>query len=221
MPGFARPKQLREAVYEHLKALLLSGAYPPGARLSEVALAEVLGASRTPIREAFQRLAKEGLLELLPGRGARVRRFAPEEVEEVYGVRALLEGEAAREAALKATPEGLEELERLLQAIDEAPPQDHLEQMRRDLEFHKALVRLSGNRTLYRLYEDLLSPLALVRAAEPTRSQDPETRRQHRAILEALRRRNAEEAKRAVERHLAYFRDLVRRQLLQKEEGWT
>ncbi|MER3603137.1 MAG: GntR family transcriptional regulator, partial [Thermus sp.] len=64
MPSFARPKQLREAVYEHLKALLLSGAYPPGARLSEVALAEALGASRTPIREAFQRLAKEGLLEL-------------------------------------------------------------------------------------------------------------------------------------------------------------
>lgn len=217
MLSFARPKQLREAVYDHVKALLLSGAYPPGARLSEVALAQTLGASRTPVREALMRLAEEGLVELVPGKGARVRVFTPEEVEEVYTVRALLEGEAAKEAALRATPEGLRGLERLLQAIDEAPPEDHLEQMRRDLEFHQALVRLSGNRTLFRLYEDLLSTLALIRAAEPTRSQDPETKSQHRAILEALLSRDAEEAKRAVERHIAYFRDLVQKKFW--EEG--
>ena len=111
----------------------------------------------------------------------------------------------------------LAELERLLQAIDEAPREDYPEQMRRDLEFHRALVRLSGNRTLYRLYEDLLATLALARSALPTLSQDEATRREHRAILEALLRRDPEEARRAVEAHVFRFRDLVVGRL--REEG--
>ena len=201
--GFRRPNQVREAVYRHLKDLLLSGRFSPGERLSEPLLAQELGVSR------LMRLAEEGLVELVPGKGARVRVFAPEEVEEVYGVRALLEGEAAREAALRATPWELAELERLLQAIDEALREDYPEQMRRDLEFHRALVRLSGNRTLYRLYEDLLATLALARSALPTLSQDEATRREHRAILEALLHRDPEGARRAVEAHVFRFRDLV------------
>ena len=207
--GFRRPNQVREAVYRHLKDLLLSGRFAPGERLSEPLLAQELGVSRTPVREALMRLAEEGLVELVPGRGARVRVFAPEEVEEVYGVRALLEGEAAREAALRAMPWELDALEERLRAIDEASPEDYPEQMRRDLEFHRALVRLSGNKTLYRLYEDLLSSLALVRSALPTLSQEETTRKEHRAILEALRRRDPEGAKRAVEAHVFRFRDLV------------
>lgn len=207
--GFRRPNQVREAVYRHLKDLLLSGRFAPGERLSEPLLAQELGVSRTPVREALMRLAEEGLVELVPGRGARVRIFSPEEVEEVYGVRALLEGEAAREAALRATPWELADLEARLKAIDEAPPEDYPEQMRRDLEFHRALVRLSGNKTLYRLYEDLLSSLALVRSTLPTLSQEETTRKEHQAILEALRRRDPEGAKRVVEAHVYRFRDLV------------
>ncbi len=211
--GFRRPNQVREAVYRHLKDLLLSGRFAPGERLSEPLLAQDLGVSRTPVREALMRLAEEGLVELVPGKGARVKAFTPEEVEEVYGVRALLEGEAAREAALRVTPWELAELSRMLRAIDEAPREDYPEQMRRDLEFHRALVRLSGNRTLYRLYEDLLATLALARSALPTLSQDEATRREHRAILEALSRRDPEGARRAVEAHVYRFRDLVVRRL--------
>ena len=82
--GFRRPNQVREAVYRHLKDLLLSGRFSPGERLSEPLLAQELGVSRTPVREALMRLAEEGLVELVPGKGARVRVFAPEEVEEVW-----------------------------------------------------------------------------------------------------------------------------------------
>ncbi len=207
--AFHRPHQVREAVYRHLKGLILSGRLLPGAKLSEPALAQDLGVSRTPIREALVRLSEEGLVELLPGRGARVRRLSPEEVEEVYQVRALLEGEAAKEAALRASRGELGELEALLQAIDEAPPEDYPEQMRRDLEFHRALVRLSGNRTLLRLYEDLLSALALARSTLPTLSQEERTRREHWAILEALRARDPEGARKAVEAHVHRFKALV------------
>jgi len=211
--GFRRPNQVREAVYRHLKDLLLSGRFAPGERLSEPLLAQDLGVSRTPVREALMRLAEEGLVELVPGKGARVRAFTPEEVEEVYRVRALLEGEAAREAALRATPWELEELSGLLRAIDEAPEEDYPEQMRRDLEFHRALVRLSGNRTLYRLYEDLLATLALARSALPTLSQEERTRAEHRAILEALSHRDPEGARRAVEAHIERFKRLVLQRL--------
>jgi len=212
---FRRPNQVREAVYGHLKALLLSGRFAPGERLSEPLLAKELGVSRTPVREALMRLSEEGLVELVPGKGARVRAFTPEEVEEVYGVRALLEGEAARQAALRATSWELSQLEAALRAIDEAPREDYPEQMRRDLEFHRALVRLSGNRTLLRLYEDLLATLALARSAVPMLSQDEATRREHRAILRALKERDPEGAKRAVEAHVYRFRDLVVRRLLE------
>lgn len=75
--GFRRPNQVREAVYRHLKERLLSGRFAPGERLSEPLLAQELGVSRTPVREALMRLAEEGLVELVPGRGARVRTFCP------------------------------------------------------------------------------------------------------------------------------------------------
>lgn len=97
------------------------GASPPGRRLSEPLLAKELGVSRTPVREALMRLSEEGLVELVPGKGARVRAFTPEEVDEVYGVRALLEGEAAREAALRATPWELSQLEELLKSHRRGP----------------------------------------------------------------------------------------------------
>ena len=67
--GFRRPNQVREAVYRHLKDLLLSGRFSPGERLSEPLLAQELGVSRTPVREALMRLAEEGLVELVPGKG--------------------------------------------------------------------------------------------------------------------------------------------------------
>ncbi len=217
--GFHRPHPVREAVYRHLKDLLLAGRFAPGERLSEPLLAQTLGVSRTPIREALVRLAEEGLVELIPGRGARVRRFSPEEVEEVYGVRALLEAEAARALALRAGPEEVGALEALLLAIDQAPKEDYPEQMRRDLDFHRALVRLSGNRTLYRLYEDLLALLSLIRNTLPTLSQAEETRREHWAILEALRARDPEGAARAVVAHIERFKRLVLQAL--GGEAWT
>ena len=75
-----RPLLIREAVYDRLKSAIVEGELAPGARMLEVELAEKLGVSRTPVREALVRLAQEGLAELLPGRGARVRVLSPAEV---------------------------------------------------------------------------------------------------------------------------------------------
>ena len=105
MLEFERPNSIREAAYKHLRDAILSGLLAPGKRVSEPAIAEQLGLSRTPIREALQYLAKEGLVEMVPNKGARVRQLALKEIKEVYQVRAFLEAEGARLAAIYCNPQ--------------------------------------------------------------------------------------------------------------------
>lgn len=209
MVQFQRPHSVREAAYAHLRGAILMGVLSPGARISEPGLAQELGVSRTPVREALQRLAQEGLVELLPGKGARVRVLSAEEVREVYDVRALLEGEAAAWAAENATEVELHRLERLLQALDALPKEAYAQQMQVDLDFHTALVGAAHNKTLARIYADLRSSLTLVRSFQQTLSQHPKTRQQHQSILLALKSRNPTKAAEAARAHVRYFRDLV------------
>ncbi len=219
MADFQRPHSVREAAYAHLRGSILAGVLPPGTRIFELSLAQELGISRTPVREALQRLSQEGLVELLPGRGARVRILSPEEVREVYDVRAMLEGEAAFLAAQNATLEELDTLEALLRTLDSLPAEDYTRQMQTDFDFHTALVAAAHNKTLARIYADLRSSLTLVRSIQRTLSQHPQTREQHQAILEALKARSPEKAAQAARAHVGYFRDLVLQSL--KEQAWT
>ncbi|ADH64954.1 transcriptional regulator, GntR family [Allomeiothermus silvanus DSM 9946] len=219
MTEFQRPRSVREAAYAHLREAILGGRLVPGERISEPGLAETLGISRTPVREALQRLAQEGLVELVPAKGARVRVLRPEEVREVYEVRALLEAEAARLAARHASLDELSHLAGLLAALDSIPRECYLEQMQVDFEFHTRLVEAAHNRTLARIYGDLRSSLALVRSFQQTLSQHPKTRQQHQNILHALRQRDPEQAALAAREHVLYFRDIVTRAI--KEPSWT
>lgn len=219
MTEFQRPRSVREAAYNHLREAILGGRLVPGERISEPGLAESLGISRTPVREALQRLSQEGLVELVPAKGARVRVLSREEVREVYEVRALLEAEAARLAAQHATPDELSRLAGLLEALDRIPRDQYPEQMQVDFEFHTRLVEAAHHRTLARIYGDLRSSLALVRAFQQTLSQHPKTREQHQKILHALFRRDPSEAARAAQEHVLYFRDIVTQAV--KEPSWT
>jgi len=213
MTQFQRPYSVREAAYAYLRGAILAGALLPGARISEPGLAQELGISRTPVREALHRLAQEGLVELLPGRGARVRVLSVEEVREVYDVRALIEGEAAALAAQNATEAELNRLEQLLQELDALPDEAYAQQMRVDFDFHTSLVEAAHNKTLARIYADLRSSLTLIRSFLQTLSQHPKTREQHQAIVSALRARNPAMASEAVRAHVRYFRDLVMQSL--------
>ncbi|WP_027893784.1 MULTISPECIES: GntR family transcriptional regulator [Calidithermus] len=222
MTEFQRPSSVREAAYLHLREAILGGTLLPGTRISEPGLAESLGISRTPVREALQRLSQEGLVELSPNKGARVRVITPQEVREVYEVRALLEAEGARLAAQRASEAELEALAQRLEALDRIPAEQYPEQMRVDFEFHSLLMEASHNRTLARVYQDLRSGLALVRAHQQTLSQHPKTREQHRQILQALQAREAERAARAAKAHVLYFMEVVL-EAAQRQGGqqWT
>src|ERR1700751_760948 len=112
----ARPTPLRQAVYDALAEMIASGSLKPGQHLVESELAEHLGVSRQPIREALQRLAVEGWVELRPAYGAYVHVPTAEEVAQLLGVRSVLEAYSAREAAQHATKERIARLRELYEA---------------------------------------------------------------------------------------------------------
>ena len=208
-----RPTLVREAAYERLKAALARGELAPGARLFEPELAGLLGVSRTPVREALMRLAQEGLVELLPGRGARVRVLSPDEVAEVYEVRAALEAEAARLAALRASPAAKAALAEAEAELNRIPPEDVAAQTAADARFHAALVAASGNRELERLFHQLDAKLALARRYSSDENQSPKTLAEHRAILEAILAGDPDRAAAAARAHIERFKALVARRL--------
>lgn len=108
-----RPRPLHEEVVDRLRDMIVEGEIDPGARLQEIDLGQALGVSRTPIREALKLLATEGLVELLPGRGARVSRQTPEAVMELFEVISGLERLAAELAAVRMTARDLERMQKL------------------------------------------------------------------------------------------------------------
>ncbi|MGP4025967.1 GntR family transcriptional regulator [Actinomadura sp. 3N407] len=109
-----------DRVYTRLRADILDGVHPPGTRLGEAELAEATGSSRTPVREALRKLEVEGLVEILPHRGARVPGWTPDDLEEIYELRMLLEGAAARRAATRVEPKDTDRMAELCDLIEQA-----------------------------------------------------------------------------------------------------
>lgn len=160
------PAGSRRPAYEALRAGIVAGRYAPGEWLREGALAEGLGLSRTPVREALRALAAEGLVELVHNRGARVVRWTAEDVEETYRLRALLEGEAAALAARRATPLQVEALAQAhaayAQSIGDGRPA--VEQAARNDAFHAAVLDAAASPRLVALHALVTSAPLVARA---------------------------------------------------------
>ncbi len=142
-----------DAIVEGIKA----GRYAPGQRLVEVDLTTELGVSRGPLREALGRLAAEGILDIVPYRGAVVRRLTRDDVVDLFRIRQLLEGEAARLAATRIDDaDHRARLERAIAAVDGYRENgDSIAYMDENSRFHQAIVELSGNQLLSRLIGQL------------------------------------------------------------------
>ncbi|MGY2082407.1 GntR family transcriptional regulator [Blastococcus sp. SYSU DS0539] len=141
-----------ERVLQELRELILAGALAPGARLGEVELAERLGVSRTPVREALTRLAAEGLVEVVPNRGARVATWTVAELEGVFDLRLSLEPQLTGAAVPNASPRDVEELDELARrmlAVGSPGPGQNLDALvPLNRAFHDRLVALAGHPTL-------------------------------------------------------------------------
>ena len=145
----ARPAPLRQAVYDTLAEMIASGSLKPGQHLVESELADHLGVSRQPIREALQRLAVDGWVELRPAYGAYVHIPTPEEVAQLLGVRSVLEAYSAREAAQHATKERVAQLRELYDAgLAALAADDESVLVAANADLHAYIVQMSGNRVL-------------------------------------------------------------------------
>lgn len=138
--------------YDDLRAAILGGTYEDGSHLSEVRLAETLGCSRTPVREALRRLSAEGLVEFLPNRGARVVAWSTAELEDVFRIRALLEGHGAFLAATAMSQASIAELhgmaDRMDELVDDASPSARDELAQLDVGFHRAVLTGGNSKRL-------------------------------------------------------------------------
>ena len=196
---------LGDSVYEALLENILSGLLPSGAELSEVSLAQELKVSRTPIHEALQKLAKDGLIVHENGRRPRVARFSKKEIAELYEMRKILECAAVHRAASLLDGETLADLGRRADDLSDRGP-DETGWKRRaldfDQQFHDTIARASG---CDRLHEDVQRYRLLVRAFCRITGSVQNLRQamdEHRAILKALQARNAEAAQRAMAAHI-------------------
>lgn len=199
------PRPLREEVYRKLRQAILDDVYPVGTKLVESELAARLSISRTPIREALHKLELEGLVERGPAAsGLRVAALSPAEVEEIYGIRSVLEGYAARLAAARATPADASRLSALLDASARAiAAGDRSALLRLNTEFHDAINALAGSRRLEGLLLKLNEQIVKYRRATlEIPGQEGIALAEHRAILDALAARDSGRAEQLVHAHV-------------------
>ena len=196
---------LVDRVHERLRTMILSGELGAGRELRQELLATKLGISRTPLREAFNRLASEGLVEFRPHRSAIVAEFSRHDLEEDYAARLVIEPAAARIAAERRDPAALAALEAAVRAAAEAG--DNLDrQFEASRTFHRALVAAAGNRHLVRFIDELwggrIAPYFHGRQALlPDRTR--RDREEHAEIARLVAAGEPEAAVQAVEAHLA------------------
>jgi len=204
-------EKLNDGVYRVLKAAILKRRLAPGCKLDEVRLAEELGVSRTPVREAFQRLSSEGLIVLIPHRGAFVTQLTRRDLEELYEMREALEGQAARLAATRVNETRLARLEEIIAAYRTAVSADRRKSIvLLDSRFHEAVARASRNRRLMEAIHSLREQLRILRTTSvaipgrPGRSLEEMS-----ALMEAIRARDPDLAEERMRIHIRSVRDEV------------
>jgi DNA-binding GntR family transcriptional regulator len=193
---------LREQVKDLLLQRILDGEYAPGERLVETRIAQELGISQAPVREALRELESLRFVDSAAFRGAWVREVADRELAEVYPIRAALEDVAARLAAARMGGD-VAALEREVASMAEA--KDLREQVEHDVRFHQLIVEASGNARLLELWESLQVESRTTITALRTGLDPIEVAGRHEAIVEALRRADADGAAREIRSHVETF----------------
>ncbi len=199
-------------IYSLLKQRIISNEFSFGYKLTEFQLAEKLGVSRTPIREALNRLVQDGFVKVVPGRGAFVASFSPDDMVELFEVREALEGMAARLAALRMPKESLDRLRTGLEnALKTTKRGGYGGYLSADRKFHQALVSASENSHLIRLLEALTDRIQMLRGRSVTvPGRVAKSYEEHVSIIEAVLLRNPDLAEARVREHIRNVKmDLV------------
>ena len=198
-------KSLRGQVFDKIRSDFLIGKYKRGEELVESSIGKELGISRTPVREAIRQLELEGLVQLVPNKGAFVTGISEKDVRDIYLIRARLEGLAARMAAKNITPELLDAMEETVVLSEYHAKKEHYEQVcEMDSKFHKLLYKASGSRILEHTLTDFHQYVQRVRMASIMKKRRMEkSNDEHDAILTAIREHDEEKAELVATRHIS------------------
>jgi GntR family transcriptional regulator of gluconate operon len=204
-------RSLAEDAADMIREQILGGGFGQGDHLVEARIAEQLNVSRGPVREAFKLLRAEGLLEEEPRRGTFVVSLSPKDVREIYGVRAAIEGRAARMVATANDPALAAELRGLLEAMEAAVRKgDAAAVFRCDLAFHDGLCRLAGNSRLHEVFLRHVPMLrSLLRLDERVYGSMDEVAHEHLPLVEAIEAGDGDASARIAEAHCDHAGHLI------------
>jgi DNA-binding GntR family transcriptional regulator len=203
---------LRGQTYKILKNMIITREILPGKKISEETLAQQIGVSRTPIREALFRLENEGIVKIIPRRGAFVVKPSKENIIEILQVREVLEGLVVRLVTPLLEESDIRELRSCLERLLATPEEERhvIEYTDSELEFHDLLRKKCPNPMLRRMMETVNGRLQIIRLRTvvlPGRAQ--KTLDEHAAILEMIEKRNAEGAERMMRKHVISVRTMA------------
>jgi GntR family transcriptional regulator, rspAB operon transcriptional repressor len=206
IPPIKRSSTLRERLYGMIRELIVSGALRPGETVNEVAIAQSLGVSRTPVREAVKRLFDEGLISVLAQSGTYVTPINVRDIEEAYVIRKALEDVSVSRAAARISRDQVEELEANIVNHETAIQRNRVnDAIRLDDAFHRMIAEVNGLHMLWRAVD--ISKAQMDRGrylAIPTKGNGERTITEHRQILAALARHDVGAASTAMRDHLSH-----------------
>ncbi len=197
-------KPLREVIFNTLREAIIVGELKPGERLMEVQLADKMGVSRTPVREAIRKLELEGLVEMLPRKGAHVADLSVKDIMDVLEVRSTLDGLASSLSAARITDDEIKELKHLLSQFANYVEKDNLQGLiKKDVEFHDVIYRSSRNDKLIQISNNLREQVQRFRVIYiKDYSSSKDLVREHNEIFEAITGRNPEAAMKCAQKHI-------------------
>jgi len=210
MTGSAGVTSTVDRVYEELKHLAITYAIKPGSRVNEVAVARRLGVSRTPLREALNRLKAAGFLDFSPNQGFFGKALDPGDILELYEMRQAIEVASARLAAKRASVEALDEMdEYLAHSMRRTPGQGVDRMVALDEGFHERIVKLTGNGEMLASLRNINDRIRFFRWIDMEEEKRRDTQNEHHDVLLALRARDGERAARILDTHIARRRDQI------------
>lgn len=206
---------LRDVVFNTLRQAILRGELKPGERLMEIALSRRLGVSRTPVREAIRMLELEGLVKMVPRKGAQVAQITEQDLNDVLEVRLGLEELAVQFACMRITEEELKALENSVQMFEQAMNQDDLTVLAEaDVKFHEIIYNATHNRRLVQIINNIREQMYRYRIEY---LKDVESRKtlvkEHYAIWASLKNRDVQNARKHIGVHIRNQQDAILRSL--------
>lgn len=195
---------LRGRVFHRIREDILSGKYKDNDELKEMTIGEELGVSRTPVREAFRQLELEGLIQIIPNKGAYVTGITKKDVKDIYMIRSLLEGLCAAWATENISDELMEELEENVYLAEFHVNKGHFDQLAQlDNKFHEILYEASGSKQLEHRLRDFHQYVARIRKKTlATKERSIASNNEHRMIMEAIKEKDAKKAQELANMHM-------------------